>query len=476
MSIFNKQDNSQENRDPSLITFLRNFLLARFDLKEDQEYEGHTMESVRKGVQFRGANLWILLFAILICSIGLNVNSPAVIIGAMLISPLMGPILGIGVGVAIFDFNLLLTSLKNLAIATVASVLISALYFSLSPITEAQSELLARVSPTIWDVLIATFGGFVGIIALSRSEKGNSIPGVAIATALMPPICTAGYGIATGSWAYFVGAFYLFSINTVFIAISTFLLVRFMGFSKYQFVDDQQERKVQRYIILIAAVLAIPSFYTAYITVEESVFQQRVSRFIDAECRFDGAEIIARRVKQPDETNEHPMIELILVGKSVDQAEIDARKANLSKYGLEGVQLRVMQDMDDSPISPEELAELRKQNELTAGMFSKTQELSIEREARLVKLKSQVASLTLDSLSAESILRESSVLFPEIKEIQFGRLLPLEHTASPQSSSKLGVIYFEGGKLASSEEKKFQQWITTRTKLDSILLVRKNAN
>ncbi|MCB0614144.1 MAG: DUF389 domain-containing protein, partial [Phaeodactylibacter sp.] len=202
----------------SIVRDLRLFLKDRFNLDDDKASEQETIEDIKKGVVFRGANLWILMFAIMVASVGLNVNSPAVIIGAMLISPLMGPIMGIGLGVGINDLELIVKAMRNLAIAVVISVLTSAAYFWISPLNDAQSELLARTSPTLWDVLIALFGGLAGIVAGSRKEKSNAIPGVAIATALMPPLCTAGFGLATAQWSYFFGAFYLFFINSVFIS------------------------------------------------------------------------------------------------------------------------------------------------------------------------------------------------------------------------------------------------------------------
>ena len=198
-------------------------LLGRyFNLLPDKEDEHAVIEQVKGGTQFRGTNLWILIFAILIASLGLNVNSTAVIIGAMLISPLMGPIIGMGLSVGISDFEMLKQSLKNYGVATLISVATATLYFWISPLSEAQSELLARTSPTLYDVLIAFCGGAAGVLALTTKSKGQVIPGVAIATALMPPLCTAGYGLATGQWTYFFGAFYLFFINTVFIATATF--------------------------------------------------------------------------------------------------------------------------------------------------------------------------------------------------------------------------------------------------------------
>lgn len=199
------------------------YLRDRFDLEEGKEDELETIDYISKNVEFKGANLWILIFAIFVASIGLNVNSTAVIIGAMLISPLMGPIMGIGLAAGINDFELLKRSFRNLGVAVFIAILTSTVYFYITPIHDAQSELLARTEPTVWDVLIALFGGLAGIIAGSRKEKSNAVPGVAIATALMPPLCTAGYGLATGNLYYFIGAFYLFFINSVFISLSTYL-------------------------------------------------------------------------------------------------------------------------------------------------------------------------------------------------------------------------------------------------------------
>ena len=205
------------------INSILNQIKSQFYVMQDMEDEKEIVEQITSGVSFKGANLWVLIFAIFIASLGLNVNSTAVIIGAMLISPLMGPIIGMGLATGINDFALLRRAAKNFGIATVISILTATIYFLITPLGEAQSELLARTSPTIYDVLIATFGGAAGILALCTKGKGNVIPGVAIATALMPPLCTAGYGLATGHFLYFLGAFYLFFINTVFISLSTYV-------------------------------------------------------------------------------------------------------------------------------------------------------------------------------------------------------------------------------------------------------------
>ena len=205
----------------------KDFIKGYFDLHDELDDEQTAVQAVMDGVSFKGSNIIILIIAIFIASLGLNTNSAAVIIGAMLISPLMGPILGMGFGLGVYDFDLIKRSFRNLAIAATFSVLASTLFFLISPVSEGRSELLARTSPTIYDVMIGFFGGLAGIVALACKKKGNVIPGVAIATALMPPLCTAGYGLATWQLQYFFGAFYLFLINSIFIGYATTVGVKF---------------------------------------------------------------------------------------------------------------------------------------------------------------------------------------------------------------------------------------------------------
>ena len=256
----------------------RKFLLRKFfneylDLNRSKEDEQLTVDAIRSGVEFKGTNLWVLIFATFIASLGLNVNSTAVIIGAMLISPLMGPIMGVGLSIG-NDFELMKRSLKSYLVATLFSVTTATIYFSFTPLDEVQSELLARTSPTIYDVFIALVGGLAGIVALATKEKGNVIPGVAIATALMPPLCTAGFGIATGNLLYFLGAFYMYFINSVFISLATYIGVRVMHFQRKQFVDKAREKLVKRYIIWITIGTMCPflsdicqPFYCGRVTV-----------------------------------------------------------------------------------------------------------------------------------------------------------------------------------------------------------------
>jgi Predicted membrane protein len=271
-------------------------LKAKFNIRSEQEDYDVIHDTVEKGIFFKGTNLWILIFAILIACVGLNVNSTAVIIGAMLISPLMGPILGMGYSLATYDFTLFRKSLVNFGFAVASGLVASTVYFSVTPLGEAHSELLARTQPNIYDVIIALAGGLAGIIALSSKQKGNVIPGVAIATALMPPLCTAGYGLATGTWNYFFGAFYLFTINTVFIAVATLLIVRFLKYPIWHGVDENMKRAANRWVSIIATITVLPSIYFGYILVQQERFSRNALSYIRNETHIPGDYLLKSEV------------------------------------------------------------------------------------------------------------------------------------------------------------------------------------
>ena len=254
-----------------------------FRLNQEKEDFHVIAENIDSGVVFKGTNLWILVFAILICSLGLNVNSTAVVIGAMLVSPLMGPIIGLGFGIATSDIALLKKALYNYLFAGIVAIVASTLYFALTPIHVAQTEMLARTSPNIYDVLIAFFGGLAGIVAIASKMKGNVIPGVAIATALMPPLCTAGYGLATLQWNFFLGAFYLFFINTVFISLATLLTARLLKFPQKEQLDEKLSKRTNRIILFITILTIVPSIYFGYTMVQQDRYMQKALRFVKSE-------------------------------------------------------------------------------------------------------------------------------------------------------------------------------------------------
>lgn len=323
--------------------YLKSFFRERFNLDDDKADEQLIVETIKKDVHFKGPNLWALIFAILIASIGLNVNSTAVIIGAMLISPLMGPIMGIGLGVAINDFDLLKKGIKNLLIASVVSILTSALYFSLTPLHDTNSELLARTNPSLWDVFIAFFGGLAGIVALTRRERSNVIPGVAIATALMPPLCTAGFGLAMGNWYYLLGALYLFFINSLMICFATILIVKQLRFHKQEFATKEREKRVIRSIWIIVIITILPSIFLAYRIVQRSIFESNAKSFVQNEFRFHRTQVVNRSFSMDGKRNS---IELLLVGKPLTQHLIDSLKGRMHLYGLDSTRLVIRQGLD----------------------------------------------------------------------------------------------------------------------------------
>lgn len=341
------------------------WLAPRFHLFDDLDKPG-TIESIQKGAELKGSNLWTLIFAIFIASIGLNVNSTAVIIGAMLVSPLMGPIVGIGFAAATNDFDNLKKFLRTLALATLASITTSFIYFSLSPISEAQSELLARTAPTIYDALIAIFGGATGIIANTRKEKGTAIAGVAIATALMPPLCTAGYGLSQGNWSYFFGASYLYLINSIFIAITTFIFVRYMEFPKVSWgLYKEKERMVKIYLGIFTLVLLIPSIITAYQIVRSSYFKGKAEEFIRSEILIDNRRVLEKEIRYEKD----PTIELTIIGPRIDETHEKELQNKLKYYNLTNTKLILHQDLSATNVDKlkfEILSEIYK-NQMSIG-------------------------------------------------------------------------------------------------------------
>lgn len=292
-----------------------------------------TIEGIKRDISFRGHTAWILIFSILICSIGLNTNSPAVIIGAMLISPLMGPILGVGLAVGTQDFETLTKSLKNIGIAVGLGLLTTTLYFMATPLDIEQSELLARTKPTVLDVLIGLFGGFAGIIAGSRKEKTNVVPGVAIATALMPPLCTAGYGLATLNMSYFLGAFYLFFINSVFISLATFIVVRYLKFPLVQYVDSKRLRRYRIMLISFLIITIIPSTIIFYSVMQEARFSVAAEAFVREQGVVPGSELLNHKLEYRDSAS---TIHLYYIGQPVDEQRIAFLRSSLANYGLTG--------------------------------------------------------------------------------------------------------------------------------------------
>ncbi|MDE5552844.1 MAG: DUF389 domain-containing protein, partial [Muribaculaceae bacterium] len=316
---------------------LREFFSLKGYIEDQQAVE----DEIRQGVSFKGTTSLILIFAILVASLGLNTNSTAVIIGAMLISPLMGPIIGIGLAIGVQDFELLRRSLRNLGMAALISILASTLFFLISPVAEGHSELLARTQPTIYDVLIAFFGGGAGIIGMSSRSKGNVIPGVAIATALMPPLCTAGYGLATLQMHYFLGAGYLFVINSIFIALATFVGVKLMKFDNIPAANPQRASRVRRWVYSIALLTVLPSIYLTYTMIQENNLTIRANRFVNMEMNFPATRVLSDKLNNKGGVR---TLDVTLIGKVLPTDSLVAvLTPRLQNYGLGSVRLNIIQ-------------------------------------------------------------------------------------------------------------------------------------
>lgn len=438
---------------------LRAAIAHRFSLLDDKADDAEIDRSLRAGVELRGATPWILMLAIVIASVGLNTNSTAVIIGAMLVSPLMGPIVGLGYGIGIFDFALVRRSLANLAIAAGISLLTSTLYFMLTPLDEAQSELLARTTPSLWDVLIALAGGLAGIIGQTRREKSNVIPGVAIATALMPPLCTAGYGLANGDWSVFGGAFYLFSINCVFIAFSAVVVIEFLRLPHRTFVDPRRGRRVKGTLLAIVLITGLPSIYLAARLVDNEVFKSRARDFVRREFKAAQVHVLETRLA----SNSHD-IELTLIGPRLPPAAIKAIEARLAPAGLPKARLSVHQaQAEDKKI---DIGSLKA--DILADIVRNNQQTLEDKDATIAALRQQLSGQQNWLQQAAAVTREFEAQYPQCGNVLVGRAVP----AGDASGSPIPFLSADCRRLPRADEvKRINAWLKVRTGNAEVRLV-----
>lgn len=452
------QENSMNDTLRKVVILLKKY----FNIRTDREKESDTIAEVTKGVDFKGANLWILIFAIFLASLGLNVNSTAVIIGAMLISPLMGPIVGMGLAVGIRDFYLLRRSFRNYLVATVISVITATVYFLVSPFSQAQSELLARTSPTLYDVLIALFGGAAGIMALSTKGKGNVIPGVAIATALMPPLCTAGFGLASGNIAYFLGAFYLFFINTVFIALATFLGVRLLHFKHKQVLDSEKQKKVTRYILYIVVITMIPAVFMTLNILSKSIFNSNVNNFVNREIKQSGTQIISYDANKTDST-----LKVVAVGKEIADSSINKAQSRMQYYKLQNYRLQIIQGTSSDNIS-------FLKDELLANNNSNVNytQLIAEDKENIANLQKQLSDyVKYDTLTIE-LQGEVKTLFPKIKSLAITQAKQVNIETNNSEKITIALISLKNNqRINKEEENHLSEWLKARTKTQNMRVV-----
>lgn len=452
-----------------LVSGIKAFLKDRFNLSEGKASEKQTIEEIQQGVAFRGANLWILIFATMVAAVGLNVNSTAVVIGAMLISPLMGPIMGIGLGVGINDFELILKGLKNLGIAVLISVITSALYFWISPLNDAQSELLARTSPTLWDVLIASFGGLAGIVAGSRKEKSNAIPGVAIATALMPPLCTAGYGLATSQWNYFFGAFYLFFINSVFISLSTYLIVKVLRFRQKEFLDHEREKRVKRSIMIFAILTIMPSIWTGIKVVRESIFTRNAQNFINTEMEFPNTQVINRRIEYNPDGGQ---IQVTLYGAPISADLEHSLRLQLDDYGLHDCSLDILQGYQDESIdrATVEQMNLQLRTGIIEDLYQRNEEQIRSRDDRIKLLENEIVRYKSQLLPIADYSQEIKAFNQNLEEFTITPSIISQVDSMTMDTTYLAYARFKRAPR-KSELTELQSWLIARTKAEKVRLV-----
>lgn len=454
------EPHAEARRDPPpSSTRLRRALAARFSLLADKADNAVIERRIREGVALQGATPWILMFAIFIASIGLNVNSTAVIIGAMLISPLMGPIMGVGLGAAVYDFTLIRTSLWNLAIASAISLGVSTLYFLVTPLAEAQSELLARTSPTLWDVLIALFGGLAGIVGITREEKSNVIPGVAIATALMPPLCTAGYGLATGQWQYFGGAFYLYSINCVFIALATVIGIRLVRVPVHASVDSKVERRLRNGLLMLALATALPSAWLAYRLVQQEVFKSRAIAFVRDEFAFDSAHVADTRVDPSTRA-----IEVSLIGLPLDRPTLQRIEGKLATAGLPGAKMLVHQAGENDRIDVTAL-----KTSLLSDLYRDSQDALQKKDAELAALRERLAAREALLNQTDAIAAELRALLPGTTSVTLSQGYRVVDAA--ETSPVVQLIVQSSDDIAGPDRDRIVAWFKARAGTDAVAVV-----
>jgi len=441
---------------------IQKYLFNYFSLNDYLVSQQEAELEIREGVSFRGTNILILIIAIFIASLGLNTNSTAVIIGAMLISPLMGPIIGVGLGIGIHDFELVKRAIRNLIMAAGFSILTSTLYFIISPVSAGHSELLARTSPTIYDVLIGFFGGAAGIIAIGSKSKGNVIPGVAIATALMPPLCTVGYGMATLQPTYFLGAFYLFLINSIYIALATFIGVKLMHYKPIQEKNPIKAKKVRRLVYTISILTLLPSLYLTYNMLRQSRFSSNAEQFVAQELKFPSTQVLSMKasMQKGDKT-----ISVTLIGKILPTDSLRlALSSRLKFYGLEGTKLNIVQG--DTP----DLSSLTTGSNSMRDIYEMAQTSITAKQVTIDSLKSVIAVTNINDSIGGQLAPEIRVLFPQVEEIAVTRAIFGNIETTNLDTMDIALVKY-ATQLPAAKRHELEEYLKARLRYESISII-----
>lgn len=447
--------------------FIQN-IKGYFNVADDLEPQADIEASIRAGVSFKGSQLLILVFAIFVASLGLNTNSIPVIIGAMLISPLMGPIIGMGLGIGIHDYALLRRGAKNILMAVLGSVIASAIYFMISPQYEGSSQLLARTSPSIYDVFIAIFGGTAGIVSIACRNKGQVMPGVAIATSLMPPLCTVGYGLATFQSQYFFGALYLFFTNMVFILFATWIGIKLMGLKSMVYDNTKRAKRVQTIVYCIVGLTITLSAYLTVIMFKKNIFLNDAANFVNTEMIFPNTQVLNHKEYIKGGKG---YIDVTLIGQALPKDSLQVAMINkLDSAGLGGTILTIKQGFT---LANAEFDESRSAGEFYSLMQQEinTKQSQIDSLRNIIDSRANYADLT------ESIAPELRVLFPGVNDIAVSSsvVTRIEGQSTPNDSIAIAFIRTSKG-LNAEQRAKLRSYLSLRLELKNLDLIINPAN
>ena len=419
-------------------------------------------DSIRSNIYFKGPNVWILVCAIVLASVGLNVNSTAVIIGAMLISPLMGPIFGIGLGLGTEDTSLIKSALKNLLVMVLISITAATLYFLITPLKLANpTELMSRTNPTIYDVMIALFGGLAGIFEMSRKEKGTVISGVAIATALMPPLCTAGYGIASGSLSCFIGALYLFFINCIFIVLATYMMVKYLRFTEVEFQDKSKAKRTKTLMTVVIILVIVPSIWSAISMIRENRFSMNVEDFIAENKNMENSYIYDHSVV----FRKGGSVEIFIAGEPLTATEKKRLIASAERHGIKEIQIKFSERAmyEDGDKASEKLVK---------GIYERTDSEIAQRESRIRDLERQLNQYKTVEIPYTQIANEIHSQYPEITGMFIARGAEVK---CDSLAARNGLILVTDSAKPISEQTltKLENWLRIRLGDSTVVVINK---
>lgn len=456
-------EQNKTNTFSTLVATLKTFLHEIFDISNDTDRKA-TIEDIKNGIDMKGQNAWVLVFSILIASTGLNTSSTAVVIGAMLISPLMGPILGMGLSLGIYDTDLLRKSLKNFGVMVVLSLATSFLFFSVPLFQNETSELVARTSPNVLDIIIALSGGLALIVALSRRNKSiNTIAGVAIATALMPPLCTAGYGLATAKWDFFGGAMFLFTINTIFIASATYIVVKFLRFPQKEFADAQRKKRISQILSFIALAIFIPSVYFFYKLYKKSDFDQKVTSVLLSLKEDQGIGVFEIQTNYKDN-----QVSFAVIGKNMEDTEIKSIQNKMAKLGYENVKIEVLQDLENKQ-TLSRLNELENSYLTTQQLLTKKEEQILLKDKEILDLKAKLSNGS--TIVFTDVANEIKSLNENVEEVSFYNVL----STNFKTIDTIPHFVIQFKKEINSDEiklqtEKYKKWLQAKLKNEKVVV------